>query len=236
MFGVVQKVMMQLIVRIPRLIRLVRDVRRDPTNAEAAKEVSTLADKLYRSDLRVLIQGLVEQSTERVPTLDLGLAKYYPESIHFSTMCMMEALMRYSFCRIIILGCCRQLIERGLFNPVHGTSTLAEEEVESAGMIAMSLQHAEQHGNAIPIGPFVAMAPLQIAFGSWCRLERDLGQGGDEELERARFMMEWCRVRCNAILERWSGDQMSSEMLRAQVEILEGGPLDQWKARRLFPL
>jgi hypothetical protein len=232
-----QKVMMQLVVRIPRLVRLVREVWRNPANADAARAISLLADKLYRTDLRALIQSLLSQSTQRVQSLDPELAMHYPESIHFSTMGMMEALIRYSYCRIIIIGCCRQLMEGGLFNPVHGTSTLAEEELESAGMIAMSLQHADQHSNAIRVGPFVAMLPLQVAFGSWCRLERGVrGKTEDDERERAKSMMEWCRVSCNNILERWGGEQVSSDMLKIQVEVLEGGPLEKWKARRLFPL
>ncbi|KAF2828965.1 hypothetical protein CC86DRAFT_368116 [Ophiobolus disseminans] len=243
MFGVAQRVMMQLIVRIPRLIRLVRTIRRNSSNAEAAREVSNLADKLYWTDLRRVMENLMAQCTEHVPTLDSELAKYYPESIHFATMSMMEALIRYSYCRIIIIGLCRQLMELGLFAPTHGTSRLVEQEVESAGMIAMSLQHAEQHGDAIPIGSFVSMVPLQVAFGCWCRLQRGVeaqhnGEGAEksDKLERARFMMEWCRVKCNGMLKRWSGQQVSGEMLKIQVEVLEGGPLDIWKERRLFPL
>jgi hypothetical protein len=243
MFGVIQKVMMQLLVRIPRLIRLVRMIRHECANADMAREALVLADKLYRTDLRGVMQGLLAQATERVPTRNLGLVTYYPESIHFSTLCMMEALLRYSFCRIVIIGLCRQLFEYGIFIPIYSTSTLAEEEIESASMIAMSLQHAEQHGDAIPMGPFVSMVPLQIAFGSWCRLERDLigvtqdtDTEGNEELEKARFMMEWCRVQSNVIVKRWGGQQMSSDMLKAQVGVLEGAPLDNWTERRVFPL
>lgn len=239
MFGVIQKVMMQMIVRIPRLIRLVREIRSGGSIASAG-EASVLADKLYRTDLRGVFQGLMAQSTERVPTLDMSLPKYFPESIHFSTMCMMEALIRYSYCRIVIIGLCRQLLKYELFTPVQSTSTLAEEELESAGMIAMSLQHAEQHGDAIPVGSFVSMVPLQIAFGSWCRLGRDATQGvsgeKNDDAEKAQFMMEWCRVRSNGIVRRWGGEELSSEMLKAQVSILEGAPLETWKERRLFPL
>jgi hypothetical protein len=240
MFAVVQKAMMQLIVRIPRLLKLVREIRRNPTDFTVNNEASDLAHRLYCTNLSGPMATLISQSAERVPTEDSELAKYYPQSLQFSTMCMMEALIRYHFCRIIVIGLCRQLKIYGLFPITNKATTLEDEEVESAGMIVMSMQHAHRHGHAIPMGSLLTMVPLQIACGSWYRrgqllMARADMDVGNEEVAKARFMTEWCRVRCNDILERWSGQPMSSDMVKAQVEVLEGGALENWKARKGLP-
>ena len=235
---------MQLLVRMSRLVRLVREVQSNPMDSVAATETSILAEKLYQTDLLRAIHDLVAKSSKRVWTLDVGLAKYYPESLHFNTMCVFEALVRYCFCRIIVIGLCRVLMKRGLFNPVHGTSTLAEQEGECAGMIAMSVHYAEQLKDPVPMGAFLAIVPLQVAFGTWCRSERDSAGARNsdadvkesEYLDKAQFMMEWCRLKSNDMLQLWNGEQMSSDLLKAQVKILEGGALEDWKGQRLFPL
>jgi hypothetical protein len=231
MFHAVYKSMMQLIVRIPRLVRLVHNVHGDPHNMYAAAKASALAESLYQNNLRHAVHGLVEKLMELVPTSDERLAQYFSESLLFPTICLMEALLRCCFCRILVIGLCRQLMELGLFSSSHSNSTLLEEEVESAGIIAMSAQFGSLLREPIPMGAFLAIVPIQTSFGSWSRLERDRAdahQGDDDseaskELEKARFMMEWSRKKSNEMLRLWDGKQMSTDMLECQLQVLEGG-------------
>jgi hypothetical protein len=244
MFHTVYKSMMQLIVRIPRLVRLVRNVHGDPHNMYAAAEASALAESLYQNNLRHAIHSLVEKMVELVPISDERLAQYFPESLLFPTIGLMEALLRWCFFRILVIGLCTQLMELGLFSSSHSTSTLLEEEVESTGMIAMSAQFADLLREPIPMGEFLAIVPIQTSFSSWSRLERDrtdAHQGDDDpeaskELEKARFMMEWSREKSNDMLRLWDGKQMSTHMLECQLQVLEGGSPPGWKGRRVFPL
>jgi hypothetical protein len=75
-----------------------------------------------------------------------------------------------NLCRILVIGLCRQLMELGLCSSSHSNSTLLEEEVESAGMIAMSAQFADLLREPVPMGAFLAIVPIQTSFGSWSRL------------------------------------------------------------------
>jgi hypothetical protein len=238
--------MMQVEVRIPRLIRLVREVEDNPANPDTASEASALASKLYETDVRKVILDLVTDSTKRVPTLDPGLQKYYPVSIYFDTMCMFEALMRYCFCRIIVLGLCRTLEKHGLFASKHGNFTLDEEDDESAGLVAMSTQYAEQLLEPVPMGPLISMLPLQVAFGSWRRLGRDAnkkseygkGCNGSEDWSKTHFMMQWCRAKSDQMVDIWAGEHVADEGLDWQADVLEGlaRSLGACKNRRIFPL
>jgi hypothetical protein len=64
------KSMMQIIIRVPRLIRLVRKVRSDPLGPNAASEVTTLAEQLYHFDLREAVHSLVNRSAKRARPQD----------------------------------------------------------------------------------------------------------------------------------------------------------------------
>jgi hypothetical protein len=228
------KVAMQLIVRLPRLIRLVREVRTNPFDTDAALKAVALADKLLRTDLHKIVTHLMNICTTFGPTEEEDLAHYFPKSIRFRTVCLLEGIIRYCCCRIVVIGLCRKLVEQGLLAPIYGTSTLAEQEIHCAGMIAMSSSWAVRLATPIPMGAFMMIYPLHVAFGSWCRAERDDTDrdGG----ERARFMMEWCRKKSNVMLHVWDGEQMSSDMLKAQMSVLEGGSLQNWSERRVFPM
>jgi hypothetical protein len=238
--------MMQAEVRMPRLIRLVREIEENPDHSHAASEASVLADKLYKTNLRKIILDLVTSSTKRNSTLDPGLHRYYPVSMDFDTICVFEALMRFCFCRIIVLGLCRTLEKHGLFTSERGTFTLAEEDLESAGLVAMSVQYAEQLLEPVPMGPLLSMLPLQVAFGSWRRLGRDAKEVSDHETDwresedssKAHFMMQWCRAKSDQMISIWAGEPMVDGALDRQADVLEGlgGSLGACASRRIFPL
>lgn len=229
--------MMQVEVRIPRLIRLVRGVEENPANPDTASEASALASKLYETDVRKVILDLLTSSTKRVPTLDPGLQKYYPVSIYFDTICTFEALMRYCFCRIIVLGLCRTLERHALFASKHSTFTMNEEDDESAGLVAMSIQYAEQLLEPVAMGPLISMLPLQVVFGSWRRLGGDATKES-EDSSKTHFMMQWCRAKSDQMVGIWAGEHVADEGLDWQADILEGlaGSLGACKNRRIFPL
>lgn len=233
---------MQQMVRIPRLTRLAREVRSDPYNIDLGMEALALAEKLYLSDLGTIVDGVVNSYSEWFPTLDEGLARYYPDSIEFSSLSVFETLIRYCFCRILILGLCRVLKEVVPFSPILDSASLAYEELRNASLIATSMQYAEKQKNPFPLGALLGILPLQVAFGTWWRVQRgDIDENTAEvdrswEKERASFMKEWCREKSNGMLRIWNGHEKSTSRLEVQIAALEGGPLMEWMKRRITPL
>jgi hypothetical protein len=230
---------MQIMVRIPRLVRLVREARADPYDFNAAAEAASLAEELYQTDLQPVVDNLMAKYSELIPTRDLALATYFPESTHFIGKTLFVALMRYCSCRIIVIGLCRRLVENGLLLPVQSTSTLEEQEYDCAGKIAMAFQYAEELRYPLPMGAYLMMMPMQVAFGSWYRMEQDAERALDMEAEdsadmrRARYMMNWCKTKGNGMVEAWECEPMSSEMLKARMRIMEGGTLPNDRQKRL---
>lgn len=238
------KKLMQLIVPLARLVRLVRLVKSDVADAGCVNEAVALAEQLYQIDLDKVLCDLVGDVSGHVRTVDESLARYFPDSIAFPTTSIFEAQMRYCFCRIIVIGLCKVLHARGLFTVQQDLSIMTEQELMCAKTVAMSVQYAGRVEHHIPIGSLMAMGPLQAAAGAWFRWQRDRDRGAgssmrhrsDAEDDQARFMMDWCRKKSNTMVKSWLGPQMSRDMVKIQVDVLEGGPLEAWSGRRLFPL
>lgn len=243
-FPVMYKKLMQLIVPLARLVRLVRLVKSNVADDCCIKEVVALAEQLYQIDLDTVLHDLVSDFPGHMRTADESLARYFPDSIAFPTTSIFEAQMRYCFCRIIVIGLCKVLHARGLITLQQDISVMTEQELMCAKTVAMSVQYAGRIEHHIPIGSLMAMGPLQAAAGTWFRWQRDrdlgkvsnMGRPSYSEDDQARFMMDWCREKSNAMVESWNGPHMSHDMLKIQVDVLEGGPLEAWSGRRLFPL
>lgn len=238
-YQVVYGGIMRIMVRIPRLVRLVREVRADPYDFNAAAKAASLAEELHQTDLQPLIDDLMFEYCEKVPTRDPALAAYFSESIHFLSKTVFVAMLRYCACRIIVIGLCRQLVETGLLLPVQSTSTLEEQERDCAGKVAMAFQYAEELRYPLPMGAYMMMVPMRVAFGSWFRMERDAERVFDVDSEdsaaltKARFMMDWCKTKGNDLVETWECEPMSSDMLKAQMKIMEGGALQSNRQKTL---
>jgi hypothetical protein len=95
---------LRLTVRMPRLTGLVRMVRSDTLDTDAASEVSVLSEPLYRINLREAIHGFINRLAKRVPTSGKTFTRYYPGSLMFLTIYGSKGLLRWWFCRIIVIG------------------------------------------------------------------------------------------------------------------------------------
>ena len=86
-------VVMQNLVRIPRLMKLVRSLRRDPSNMEIAAEANHLAEAVYANDLEFWVSQTVASNI--VPTTSPDLSVLVPESLLFNSYQEFEILNRY---------------------------------------------------------------------------------------------------------------------------------------------
>lgn len=237
-YSTAYKVIMQQIVRIPRLIRLVRELRQDPNNVQKGVDAIALAEKLYLTRIDKIIDGAVHNYADRVPTRNIELGVYYPESFNFATVSVFETLTRYCYCRILIIGLCRTICSILPISAVLNAAPLQLEELHMAELIAMSTQYAEGLFDPFPLGALLIILPLQVAFGAWWRAQRDkdlLGES-DPEMEKVCFMKEWCKIKSNEMLLVWNGMQLESTMLEIQAGALEGGAIMDWMRRKITPL
>lgn len=226
----------QLIIRLPKLIRLVRELRATPNDTKKIQDATTLAEELFMTRLEPIIDGETPDYGHWVPTEGPELANYYPESMAFHRVNGFETVTRYCYCRILVIGLCRALREMFSFSPDLDNAELDVEEIRSASMLVMSVQYAEKLVNPFPLGSLLMILPLQVAFGAWWRAIRDGADRDDGENHKARYMGEWCKEKSNEMLNIWKGQEMSTSKLEEQTGAMEGGPLMSWMTREIVPL
>ncbi|KAJ4301456.1 hypothetical protein N0V90_003548 [Kalmusia sp. IMI 367209] len=216
-------------IQLPRLIALVRRVRQNPSDVIAGIDALEMAEHLYcsySSTLAPIIDAALIKRAEWVETLDEDLAEYCPKSLDFEWLNIFEGLVRYSYIRILVLGLCMTLRAVFPFSPVLDAARLEEEEDQYASLITASVQYAERL-NPYPLGPLVLWLPLQVAYGTWWRKQRDKGVEGWEH-ERAVFMKNWCFEKDNAFIKALNGDAVSEDKLQALYRAsVEGGPWEE---------
>lgn len=236
-FLVAYRVIMQQMIRIPRLVRLVRQLKQDPCNIDLGVDAVALAEKLFLSNIDPIVDGWLRDYCEWVPTEAPDLAYYFPQSLRLAKINIFETLTRYCSCRIVLAGLCRTLKEIFPFSPVLEMAPFAQDELRAASFLAMSTQYAEELVDPMPLGPWTMILPLQLSFGSWWRAQRDDGSVSHEEIEKASFMKEWSRQKSNEMLRIWNGLELSASRIEVEiVAVEEGGPLMSWMQRKVAPL
>lgn len=230
------RVVIQLLIRLPRLIRLVRELRETSNDTQKIQDATALAEELFMTRIEPFINGETPDYCYWVPTEEPGLANHYPESMDFHKISGFEMVTRYSYCRILVIGLCRALREMFSFSLDLDNVELDVEEIHSASMLVMSAQYAEKLVNPFPLGSLLMILPLQVAFGAWWRAIRDDAGRDDEEHHKARYMREWCKEKSNEMLNIWKGREMSTSKLEEQTRAMEGGPLMSWMTREIVPL
>ncbi|PSN61728.1 hypothetical protein BS50DRAFT_144924 [Corynespora cassiicola Philippines] len=221
---------MRMMIRIPRLIRLTRSLREDPTDMSVGINALLLAEELYQCQVDQMTQGVLCRHARHVPTMDGELVKHFPTSVGFTSFKVFEGLLRYCYCRVFVMGLCRALIRVFPCSQILIEADLVKEDLSSASSIVMAIQFAEKLQNPWPWGPMLTILPLQAAYGSWHRASKDAATFGWER-GRACHMMEWCRAKSNEILGKWRGRAMQASELDALVASWEGGPIVSWMQR-----
>lgn len=86
------QIVMKTLVRIPRLMKVVRSLRKERSNTDLAAECIKLAETLYANDLGAWVSQTIQDNT--IPTASPDLADLLPESLTFNSYQEFEILNR----------------------------------------------------------------------------------------------------------------------------------------------
>ncbi|KAH8879251.1 hypothetical protein GQ53DRAFT_756147 [Thozetella sp. PMI_491] len=220
-------------VQIPRLVRLVRAARADPTNVAARADAIALASKLYTPTLDEWIDSHLKSGNIReVPTKIKG--NPLPTSYEFDsymTYCHSLAYfdLRVTLCGLILSLCAIEPPMPNLYPPHLDPVKVAAEDIRGAEWIAMGAENAHQHVQRMP-APFDLMRQngrLSMSYGTWYRLEKRAGGewSTDADAEKARMMRVWVRKMANELALKLGAVAPPEIMVVHKHEVYMGGPL-----------
>ncbi|KAH8892834.1 hypothetical protein GQ53DRAFT_745858 [Thozetella sp. PMI_491] len=224
-----------LAVRLPRLVRLVRAARENPTDASVRAAATDLARRLYVSDLDAWIQENFDRGIiEEVPSRRSGspLRRTY----RFHSYLVYTTSVTYFELRVIVCGLVLALaaIKPSWPDPLRASvdvDAVVAEDIRAAGWIAMVVEDAERYAAAmpVPVDQVRLHQPLTSSFGAWDRMEHrcfiDKTPLGQVEGARARQMKTWLCDVLNGYAKRWRLPLVQEVTLAFKHEIVTGGPL-----------
>jgi hypothetical protein len=181
-------------VKLPRLVRLLRQARLSPADPAVHAEVIDLAVILYAADLDFIIDDLMANDIiQTVPTSTDEHRDAVQQSFHFTSVEWYNRCLNYWAVRTLACGIVLSLLDilpDGPWTSSFDMLAVASQDVHAAECLAMCAQYSLSDHTSLPIHGVRFYPMVKFSFGAWYRLEkRDLwGLGG----KRPRRMMEWC--------------------------------------------
>ena len=228
----VEEYLSRLLVRIPRLVRLIRHVKQNRSDEKACTDAISLAKNVYLNSLEDWIQLVTEMGLVRtVPTIELSCISVTEMSFDFVSARLFKRIGLYWRLRCLVSGCILALFEirscmppftAALLDKVDATSVQSHEE-HAAECIVMSVQWATTSPSPLPLCKLLVVSPLMNAFGVWLRAESRANN--DVDAQRTRNLRLWAVDKITAVGRRINAQEVGMAQLEAMSMVFTGGPL-----------
>lgn len=211
-------------VRIPRMLRLLRELALRPKNSNLRSKAELLARSLYDYD-NALHPSLLEKGPARHGHGNRTTNIYADASSDSSRRLVITLL--YDAYRVLICGAIQNL--RG----IDGTLLLdidleavQLEDVETARKIAVTAKLALAPSPDVPWLALRVITPLLISYGTWHRIEQRMQAADRSEhpSREASLMKAECSELLNRALMRWNRNNQVFSIERTAL-VFAGGPL-----------
>jgi len=229
-------------VTIPRLVRLVRELQASPKN-ETEPEIVDLAQHLYDTTIDpnfLLEASSLGQLWEVRASLE-EVADVIPTSYGFKSRKLASLLVMYWMSRLLICGLVDKLLctlpTTAQYFDAHAVEA---EDVHLATEVLKMVQYGftlspDVDSDTVRIGQLQVLSLLQLAFGSWHRVEKhamaSMQEGSKEETESkiqsASSMKQLCLDLGNKLMIGMHLPLMTMSSIEVVSEMFAGGPLVQ---------
>jgi len=181
-------------IKLPRLVRLVRESRITPEDTKARTEAFELAQLLYSYEIEPYIQAFMAT----------GIIKPIPSSFPALENCFdFSSFIIHAFCgtywniRVLVGGliiALSQIPTVDSYSIPFDMPAVIASDVRMAQYIAMSVDFSLKTSAPLAVHTIRQLMPIQTSFGAWHRLE--LREGGASSMSTdamyARKMKKWC--------------------------------------------
>ena len=218
-----------LFVCIPRLARLVRSALTPGGDPEVVVEACSLARLLYSS----LNNEFVERTLAREATSNPTTFKLMPpidgiQSFQFPSLAAFVLATKYYTYRVLLCGLIRTLCVTGLTNGMFREEEVRREDISAATSIAMCVEYALGPPNPHPIVAMRLFLPMQMAFGTWHRLQQAESTKGlftTPRYKKAVALKHWSIGIARRVDHMWGNFPTDYYQMERTVERFAGGPL-----------
>ena len=196
------------VIRLPRLCRLIKACLNSLEDAKVKGEAVALAEQLYLCS-REPILGHLLGGVELYPTISKDVSPIYSISHRLPSMAALHKVLTLYTYQILLYALLQSLLSRGISSPHMEIARIEEQDVAAAIGVGMAVDYTLSADSSMPLAALRILTPLQIALGTWHRLEER--RVGTAAARSAQQMQEWI-VRINTdILHRWSVSRTQSK-------------------------
>ena len=240
--GIARQTVMSIIVRIPRLLRLVREARRLPEDIEARTRATGLAYELYSLSLDWWIVDLHDAKALRtVPALNSDVMDITPNAFRFESTQLLALVLQYFESRALVCGCIDTLSQLPLLPKrpwPFDTLAVQLEDLLTAKNIAMSFEQLQQLSEICPVMDLRQIWPLQVSCFTWCRIEKRRRMlllpdqwNADPIIQDARKKQHQMMRLQQRWRKGWLPAPIGRPLLQLQAEMFSGGEIPAVKKR-----
>lgn len=232
---------MQVVVRIPRLVRLVRIACRRPQDGTARREATTLGIRLFQIDLEPWIQDLFKSGVikEQASTDLEDLTAF---SLSFQTSRLLVLLCQYWEFRTILCGCIDRL---AALPPLQLKPALLalpvleaqKSDIQAGTYLIKSFEQMHKLADACPAVQLRFIWPVEMAFIAHFRLERrermlamhatdhKVSLAARESADAARNVQALCLNLQSRWAPGWHPTGLTMDVCRMLADRWSGGPI-----------
>lgn len=228
----VEEYLSRFLVRVPRLIRLIRTARQDPSDEIANFNAVSLATDLYLNTLEDWIQRITDLGVVRtVSTTEPSCIAWTTRSFDFAAARLFKRIVLYWRLRCLVSGCILALLQisarmppsaAALLDQIDATGVQHHEE-HAADCIVMSVQWAMASPSQLPLHKLLLVSPLMNAVGVWLRSEHRASS--DTDAQRARNLQLWAVDKITTIGRTINAPAVGLTQMRVMNMIFTGGPI-----------
>ena len=213
-----------LLVQIPGLVCLVRRTGSYSIDASEVDHVVALAQELCSSEANVYVKETLAEHTWTLDCSNDNARSPTGTSLDFSSLSAFVLATRYHLCRMLLCGVLQTLASFGEATIPIDKQTVEDQDVTAATAICMCLDYATRADPAMPLTALAMVIPLQVALGSWDRLERRQASTASQDYRRAVRSSDWILDQVHWIDHMWRSTHTNHERMRQLCNLFAGGP------------
>ena len=180
---------------------------------------------LFNYDASAFVERTLSAHSTVVKDLEGLKASPMGVSLEFTSVHVFFVAVRYYISQIIICGLMQRLGEMhtdgmALLN----IPAARARDVAAASSLAMCVDYTLKPTRSRPFTALAILGPIQLALGTWLRLQKRQPSTHTLEYMQAVSMMDWSLAKAHYIEQMWQSAPASVERMTLISEMFAGGP------------
>jgi hypothetical protein len=219
------EIVQYVLAQLPRLVFDIRTAMECLGKRDFDMKVVERLVALFNLSAGSYVERTIKQYSKSVQGIRASRASPTEGSLYFDGAQVFYMALGYYFSQIILCSLMQRLeeVHVGCIAMLDIRAARAR-DVAAATSLATCIEYALK---PIPSRPFTALAvlaPIQLAIGSWVRLQKRQPSTDTAEYLRAAEMVRWTSEKAHYIVQMWQSAPASVERITIISDMFAGGP------------